>query len=269
MHYTDWNQFFADKAELLKPISVWITEERSRCKVYPAATDVFRFASTPLRDVKVVILGQDPYHGAGQADGLAFSVREGVKLPPSLKNIFRELLTDCGDAAVKARAGWGDGLDSCLNGDLSAWARQGVLLLNTALTVREGEAGSHLAAWQPFTDEVVRTVVDSSTVAPHFILWGSKAKATMIRCFGRSAGFWTKPSPLTALPHFAELKIIRRSWTTSTLVKRAISATYSAHPSPLSARGGFFGSRPFSRANLALRLNNPGVAGVEVDWRLP
>ena len=271
MRYTDWNTFFAAQMPLLKQIREHVAADRGKGNVYPAPADVFRaFAKTPLRDVKVVILGQDPYHGAGQADGLAFSVRDGVPLPPSLKNIFCELADDLpgahytnGPGLRKTAKAW----PYC--GDLSAWSRQGVLLLNTALTVREGEAGSHLNVWQPFTDEVVGAVVDSATVAPHFVLWGSKARATMIRCFGRSAGFWTKPSPLTALPQFAELDIIRRRWITSTLVKRAISATYSAHPSPLSARGGFFGSRPFSRANLALRLNNPGVADVEIDWRLP
>ena len=213
--------------------------------VYPAPEDVFRFTETPLRDVRVVILGQDPYHQPGQADGLAFSYRGAGSLPPSLKNIFVELRSDLGVAAG----------DRCLtvptNGDLTPWTRQGVLLLNTALTVRRGEAGSHCDIWQPFTDEVIRAVCDSATVAPHFILWGSKARAALMRACDRRL--------LIDLPDDNGI-------TFTTLRGRRVTFTHSAHPSPLSANKGFFGSRPFSRANTALLLNNPGCAGV--DWRL-
>ena len=247
MHYTDWNAFFAAQMPLLKQIRSHVAADRAKGNVYPAPADVFRaFKATPLRDVKVVILGQDPYHGAGQADGMAFSVRDGTKQPPSLKNIIFELRQDVGDAAIGhgRRKPVNDDLFSVKNGDLSAWTRQGVLLLNTALTVREGEAGSHLDIWQPFTDEVVRAVVDSAVIKPHFILWGRHARQTYERVVG-------KIRPLSP-------RDVRRA-----------TCSYSPHPSPLSAWGGFFGSRPFSKANEALKSVNPGVAGVEIDWRLP
>ena len=220
--------------------------------VYPAPEDVFRFTETPLRDVRVVILGQDPYHQPGQADGLAFSYRGAGSLPPSLKNIFVELRSDLGVAAG----------DRCLtvptNGDLTPWTRQGVLLLNTALTVRRGEAGSHCDIWQPFTDEVIRAVCDSVRCV-HFILWGTKAKAAFERTVGKLHTF-----ALSSHPEREQLVAhdIRRAG----LMAKNITATYSSHPSPKSVNLGFFGSRPFSRANLALALNNPGCA--PVDWRL-
>jgi uracil-DNA glycosylase len=235
--------------------------------VYPAPENVFRFTETPLAEVKVVILGQDPYHGRGQADGLAFSVREGVALPPSLRNIFKELDSDYFELvrqAVRKASGHvnrnGDylhfddvtGLPTLpTNGDLTPWTRQGVLLLNTALTVREGEAGSHCDIWQPFTDEVIRAVCDSATVAPHFILWGAKAKRAFARTLDK-----TSIGQRRSDEAFCSVQYHRR---TLTYIR-------SAHPSPLSADKGFFGSRPFSRANLALTLNNPGCA--PVDWRL-
>lgn len=250
--YADWDEFMAAqrRSGLLQRISEFVTAERARLSVnadvgdkpsavHPASADVFRFTSTPLRQVKVVILGQDPYHGPGQADGLAFSVRAGTKLPPSLKNIFEELWRDLVESTPDKPQIYYP------NGDLTSWTRQGVLLLNTALTVRQSEPGSHLAQWQPFTDEVVRAVVDSADVAPHFILWGAKARATFERMLAR------RPNSLTRLG---------KALTDSTY-------TYSPHPSPLSADRGFFGSRPFSRANLALRLNNG--EGCAVDWRLP
>ena len=285
MRFDTWAEFLEHQRRqpYMRQISEIVTAERRLADlpqprrrppagVYPALEDVFRFTETPLRDVKVVILGQDPYHGPGQADGLAFSVRDpsvcprchnhaNVKhfcmyghrdvekahtpLPPSLKNIFVELRSDLGVAAG----------DRCLtvptNGDLSPWTRQGVLLLNTALTVRRGEAGSHCDIWQPLTDEVIRTVCDSATVAPHFILWGSKARAALMRACDRRL--------LIDLPDDNGI-------TFTTLRGRRVTFTHSAHPSPLSANKGFFGSRPFSRANTALLLNNPGCA--PVDWRL-
>jgi uracil-DNA glycosylase len=221
------------------------------------------------------ILGQDPYYGPEQADGLAFSVRQGVRVPPSLKNIFREFCSDISDGALRARQG-----DHRCSGDLTPWTRQGVLLLNTALTVRQGEAGSHLNVWQPFTDEVVRAVVDSADVAPHFTLWGAKARATFERCVKpivESNKGWTnclkckgggEPDNARACLDCAGTgELYTQEFRTVKGPDRLITCTYSPHPSPLSADRGFFGSRPFSRANLALQLNNPGVTAV--DWRLP
>jgi uracil-DNA glycosylase len=250
--------------------------------VYPAPENVFRFTETPLAEVKVVILGQDPYHGRGQADGLAFSVREGVALPPSLRNIFKELDSDYFELvrqAVRKASGHvnrnGDylhfddvtGLPTLpTNGDLTPWTRQGVLLLNTALTVREGEAGSHCDIWQPFTDEVIRAVIRSSRYRPHFILWGRRAKEALERNVGWGTQkrldirHWTHVTTPSGVSYY------RVGYVTSIDVPAPCTATYSAHPSPLSADKGFFGSRPFSRANLALTLNNPGCA--PVDWRL-
>ena len=172
----------------------------------------------------MVILGQDPYHGPGQAHGLAFSVPEGVKPPPSLHNIFRELAFDCG---IAAPAG----------GNLAPWARQGVLLLNNALTVEAGRAGSHAGrGWEALTDAAVAAV--AARAAPSvFILWGSHAQGKAARVpelRGEEAG--------------GRHLLIR-----------------SPHPSPLSAHRGFFGSRPFSRANAFLAEHGRGT----IDWSLP
>ena len=276
MRFDTWAEFleYQQRQPYMHEISEAVKLDRQRGPVYPAPEDVFRFTETPLAEVKVVILGQDPYHGRGQADGLAFSVRDASvcprclnhanvrhycekagrdvevyaqPLPPSLRNILRELADDVG---VKKHAN-GTAKSVPYFGDLTPWTRQGVLLLNTALTVREGEAGSHCDIWQPFTDEVIRAVCDSATVAPHFILWGAKAKAALMRACDRRL--------LINLPDDNGI-------TFTTLRGRRVSFTHSAHPSPLSADRGFFGSRPFSRANLALTLNNPGCA--PVDWRL-
>ena len=172
---------------------------------------------TPYADVRVLILGQDPYHGPGQAHGLCFSVRRGVAAPPSLVNIFKELTSDLGLAAPR-------------HGNLDAWAGQGVLLLNTTLTVRAHQAASHQGkGWERFTDAVI-SAVDEKEEQVVFILWGASArkKRTLID-------------------------------TTRHVVIE------SAHPSPLSASNGFFGSRPFSRTNEAL-----AAAGrAPVDWALP
>ena len=271
MRFDTWAEFldYQRRQPYMREISEAVKLDRQRGPVYPASEDVFRFTETPLADVRVVILGQDPYHGRGQADGLAFSVREGVALPPSLRNIFKELDSDYFELirqALRKASGHvnrnGDylhfdgvtGLPALpTNGDLTPWTRQGVLLLNTALTVREGEAGSHCDIWQPFTDEVIRAVCDSAKVAPHFILLGKKAKDASERVLGG----WCGPALDTGV---LSTRTYRKGSTA------AATATYSAHPSPLSADKGFFGSRPFSRANLALTLNNPGCA--PVDWRL-
>lgn len=217
---TDWNPVL--RAELAQPywpvLQQFVAEERGRHTVYPAPEDVFAALHlTPYASVKVLILGQDPYHGPGQAHGLCFSVRPGVPAPPSLQNVFTELQTDLG-------------IEPPGHGCLEAWARQGVLLLNATLTVRAGQAASHQGrGWETFTDAVIRAV-DAKPERVVFILWGASARRKR------------------ALVDTARHVVIE-----------------SAHPSPLSARNGFFGSRPFSRANAALV-----EAGREpVDWRIP
>lgn len=256
MRFDTWAEFLEHQRRqpYMREISEAVKLDRQRGPVYPAPEDVFRFTKTSLAEVRVVILGQDPYHGRGQADGLAFSVREGVALPPSLRNILRELADDI---ALKKHAN-GTAKSVPYFGDLTPWPRQGVLLLNTALTVREGEAGSHCDIWQPFTDEVIRAVCDSVRCV-HFILWGTKAKAA----FERTAG---KLHTFALSDHPEREQLVAYGIQRAGLMAKRITATYSAHPSPKSANLGFFGSRPFSRANLALTLNNPGAQ--PVDWRL-
>ena len=219
MSRTDWNPVL--RGEFHKAywndLQTFVRSERERATVYPPHEEVFRALHlTPLASVKVVVLGQDPYHGPGQAHGLAFSVRDGVPLPPSLANVFTEYEADLG-------------LPRPASGCLEPWARQGVLLLNTSLTVRAGSAGSHAGkGWETFTDEVIRAV-SAKPERVVFVLWGSHA---------------------------------RRKKTLLDLSRHAVLE--SVHPSPLSAFNGFFGSRPFSRANEALV-----AAGREpVDWRL-
>jgi len=195
-------------------------EEAAGKQVYPpAGTRLAALALTALPAVKVVILGQDPYHGPGQAHGLAFSVQRGVPVPPSLLNIFKEQETDLG-------------LPRPAHGHLEAWARSGVLLLNTVLTVETGQAGSHQGkGWELFTDAAIRAVAERSAPCV-YLLWGShaRAKAALIRA-------------ASAAPH---------------LILEA------PHPSPLSAHRGFLGCRHFSRANAFLA--EQGVAAI--DWRL-
>jgi uracil-DNA glycosylase len=217
---TDWNPVL--RAELAKPywpvLQQFVAEERSRHPVYPAPDEVFAALHlTPYAAVKVLILGQDPYHGPGQAHGLCFSVRPGVPLPPSLQNVLKELQADLD-------------IDPPGHGCLEAWARQGVLLLNATLTVRARQAASHQGkGWETFTDAVIRAV-NAKPERVVFILWGASARKKR------------------ALIDTARHVVIE-----------------SAHPSPLSAHNGFFGSRPFSRANAALE-----DAGREpVDWRIP
>jgi uracil-DNA glycosylase len=191
----------------------WLRAEEDAGKaIYPPRGSRLRALElTPLDRVKVVILGQDPYHGPGQAHGLAFSVPEGVRVPPSLVNIYKELASDLG---VKAPP----------HGNLESWARQGVLLLNNALTVEAGQAGSHQnRGWEAITDAAVRAVAAREEPAV-FILWGSHAKKKAMR-----------------VPELAG--------NTRHLVLAA------PHPSPLSAHTGFFGSKPFSKANAFLAAN--------------
>ena len=203
--------------ERYKKIRQFLKQEYSTHVVYPDMYDLYNcFRFTPLKEVRAVILGQDPYHEPGQAHGLCFSVRPGTPLPPSLKNIFKEIESDLGIKEPEC-------------GDLTKWAREGVLLLNTTLTVREHAANSHAGCgWQWFTDGVIETVSDRcENVA--FILWGRNARSK-------------KP-----LIDGAKHLIIE-----------------SAHPSPLSAYYGFFGSRPFSKTNEYLKAHSRG----EIDWNL-
>ena len=216
---TDWNPVL--RSELAKPywqeLQRFVAEERARAEVYPGPDEVFAALHlTPYSEVKVLILGQDPYHGPGQAHGLCFSVRPGVPPPPSLVNILKELRDDLGIAPPD-------------HGCLDVWARRGVLLLNATLTVRARQAASHQGkGWERFTDEVIRAV-SAKPERVVFILWGASARK--------------KRGLIDTTRHV----IIE-----------------SAHPSPLSAHNGFFGSRPFSRANAAL-----SEAGREpVDWGL-
>ena len=183
----------------------FIAHERLVSTVFPPAQDVYAALDlTSFESTKVVILGQDPYHGNGQAHGLSFSVRSNTPIPPSLRNIFKELFTD---VAIQREQ----------NGDLTGWARQGVLLLNTTLTVREGEPGSHQErGWQHITDTVISALNEKPTRVV-FVLWGAHARA--------------KKTLITQTHHVV---------------------IESVHPSPLSAHRGFFGSRPFSRINSAL-----------------
>ena len=194
-----------------------INEEYQTKRIFPPADDIFNaFHFTPLNQVKVVILGQDPYHNQGQAHGLCFSVKKGVETPPSLVNIYQELHDDLGCYIPN-------------NGYLEKWARQGVLLLNTVLTVRAHQANSHRnLGWEEFTDATIRVLNDRDQPMV-FILWGRPAQA--------------KKRMLDNPAH---------------LILEA------PHPSPLSARRGFFGSRPFSQTNAFLESRNL----TPIDWQI-
>lgn len=186
--------------------------------IFPPEDEVFSaFNLTPYNEVNVLLLGQDPYIGKGQAHGLCFSVRPTVKPPPSLRNIFKELKDDLGCKIPN-------------NGFLVPWAEQGILMLNTVLTVREGKAFSHNGkGWEVFTDAVIKSVSDRQSPVV-FILWGKPAQK--------------KIELIDTTRHF--------------IVK-------GAHPSPLAAKHGFFGSRPFSAVNHALK----SVSKPEIDWQIP
>lgn len=208
-------------AELQKPyfqkLRAFVDEERRRADVYPPEAEVFTaLERTPYERVKVMILGQDPYHGPGQAHGLAFSVPPGVRPPPSLVNIFKELRDEAGCPVPN-------------NGCLFHWADQGVLLLNAVLTVRDGEPNSHKGkGWETFTDAVISALARREDPVV-FVLWG---------------GYAAKKEALIGAPHYVHK---------------------SAHPSPLSARRGFFGSAPFGIINRELRR-----AGKDpIDWCIP
>ena len=214
-----WQDVLASEAAApyFAELARFVAAERAEHQVFPPEDEVFAaLEATAYPDVRVVLLGQDPYHDDGQAHGMCFSVRPGVRIPPSLRNMYKELDADLGVAPAA-------------HGYLRAWADQGVLLLNTVLTVRAHEPASHKdQGWEKFTDAVIRSVNDRDTPAV-FVLWGAHAKK--------------------------KTKLIDAD-------KHAIVA--GAHPSPLSAKL-FFGSRPFSAVNDALK----GFGQEPIDWRLP
>ena len=201
---TTWNEILAEEMQkdYYQELQVFVQKRRAEVRVFPEEKNVFNALElTPFESVKVVILGQDPYHGFGQAHGLSFSVQKGIPLPPSLKNIYKELQEDIGGELPT-------------EGDLSHWAKQGVLLLNTVLTVEEGNANSHKGmGWERLTNRLI----ESLNKLKHpviFILWGKPAQ---------------DKEKLITNPNHVLLK--------------------APHPSPLSAYRGFFGSKPFSRVN--------------------
>jgi uracil-DNA glycosylase len=216
---SSWKERLTDevKKAYFVELSDFLRKERETYTVFPAKDQVLTaFKATPFDRVKVLILGQDPYHNAGQAHGLSFSVPSGMKPPPSLVNIFKELSEDVGFKKPK---------DGCL----MPWAEQGVFLLNATLTVRAHEPGSHQGkGWETFTDSVIRLLNQRETPIV-FVLWGRYARS-------------------------------KRS-----LISDAHVVLESAHPSPMSASNGFFGSRPFSQVNQALKVQGLST----IDWQLP
>lgn len=205
----DWNEVLADEfsKDYYLQLREFLKEEYKSHTVYPDMYDIYNALKlTAYSDVKVVILGQDPYHGEGQAHGLAFSVKDGVSLPPSLRNMYKEIYEETGNAQPQS-------------GDLTRWAKQGVLLLNTALTVRAGEANSHSGkGWEVFTDCIIEKL-NLREKPMVFLLWGRNAR--------------TKERLITNPNH---------------------KVFCAAHPSPLSARNGFFGCGHFNAANRELIL---------------
>jgi len=204
------------ESDYMQSLKVFLkTEYQKKKTIYPESKNFFQALDlVDVKDVKVVILGQDPYHGPGQAHGLSFSVQEGVAFPPSLRNIFKELESDL---KIKAPA----------HGDLTKWAKQGVLLLNSVLSVEAGQAASHQGkGWEKFTDKIIEVV---NRECPHvvFVLWGAYAQ--------KKAAFVDRSKHLVL---------------------------ESVHPSPLSSHRGFFGSKPFSQANKWLKEKGLG----EVQW---
>lgn len=217
---TDWNPYL--QQEFAQPYMQQLrqflhAEKQSKKIVYPHSKDIFRaFSETPLSQVKVVILGQDPYHGPNQANGLSFSVCQHTKIPPSLLNIYKELRSDLG-------------IEPPLHGCLDSWAEQGVLLLNSVLTVEQGQPASHQdKGWEQFTDKVI-DILNTKKTSLAFILWGA---------YAQKKGQFIDPDK-----HFV---------------------LTSPHPSPFSANKGFFGSRPFSRVNFYLQSKNLSP----IDWKI-
>jgi uracil-DNA glycosylase len=204
------SKYFAD-------LKNFLVQERSKFIIYPTGSKIFNaFDTTPFDKVKVVVIGQDPYHGFGQANGLCFSVSDGIKQPPSLQNVFKELASDLKYPIP-------------LSGNLEPWAKQGVLLLNTTLTVREGQAGSHQnQGWERFTDAVIKEISEHKTGVV-FLLWGKFAQS--------------KIPLIDTHKHFI---------------------LEAAHPSPFSAYNGFFGCKHFSRTNEILKHNQLQ----EINWKI-
>lgn len=217
----DWDEILKDDfaSESYQKLRQFLIQEYHTKRIYPDMFDIFNALKyTAYSDVKCVILGQDPYHGEGQAHGLSFSVRQGIQPPPSLINIFKEIYDDLGiDNRISG------------SGDLTAWAKQGVLLLNAALTVRAGQANSHHGmGWEELTDAIIRHLNEREQPMV-FLLWGSNARA--------KSKFITNPRHLIL---------------------------QCPHPSPLSAYHGFFGCRHFSKTNQFLQQNGM----TPIDWRI-
>lgn len=217
---SSWQSLLAEEFDkpYFRTLERFLATERRSHAVYPPEDDTFSALKlTPYKSVNVLLLGQDPYPGEGQAHGLCFSVRPGIKPPASLRNIYKELEADVGFRIPN-------------NGYLVTWAKQGVLMLNAVLSVRAGEPNSHQGkGWEIFTDTVISRVNEKEAPVV-FVLWGA----------------------------YAQKKIALIDTDKHTIIK-------SAHPSPLSARNGFFGSRPFSQINKALRAANKP----QIEWQIP
>lgn len=214
-----WDQILDEeyKKDYFKNLVDFINKEYKEKTIYPLKSQILRsLVLTDYDDVKVVILGQDPYHGEGEANGLAFAVSNGIKLPPSLKNIYKELYEDLG-------------LEIANVGNLECWAKEGVLLLNSVLTVEKDKPASHKSlGWEQFTDAIISKVNEKDTPVV-FILWGNFARG--------------KKNLITNSKH---------------------CVIESTHPSPFSAHYGFFGSKPFSKTNDFLKQNNIK----EINWKV-
>ena len=219
MFGNDWDTILNEeiRKDYFKRILVYLKDRYEKETIYPKKDEIFKaFRNTSYKDTKVVILGQDPYHEENQAEGLAFSVKKGIEKPKSLINIFKELHDDLGCEIPN-------------HGSLVDWSKQGVLLLNTVLTVRKGNANSHKdLGWERFTDEVIKKLNEKDTPIV-FILWGSPAR--------------NKKYLITNKNHYI---------------------VESVHPSPLSAYNGFFGSKPFSKTNNFLK--SKGIK--PIDWQI-
>ena len=215
----DWDEILKDEFEkpYYKELRAFLKREYSTRRIYPEMNDIFNsLKCSSFKDTRVVIIGQDPYHGAGQAHGMCFSVKKGVEPPPSLKNIFKELESDVGFKIPN-------------HGELTAWAKQGVLLLNTVLTVREATPNSHKGkGWESFTDRVISELNKKDTPVV-FLLWGANAKAK---------------AKIIDNPRHVKLETV--------------------HPSPLSAYGGFFGCKHFSKTNEILIASGQKP----IDWQI-
>ena len=215
-----WNELLKEEwqKDYYKALRAFLVQEYQTRRIHPDMHDIFNaLRYTPYENVRAVIIGQDPYHGPGQAHGLCFSVKRGVAIPPSLQNIFQEIEDDLGIPAPP-------------HGELTAWAKSGVLLLNNVLTVREGQANSHRGrGWETLTDRVISLVNDKQTPVV-FLLWGANAR--------EKARLVTNPR------HFV---------------------LTCAHPSPLSAFNGFFGCRHFSKTNELLEA----AGEAPINWRIP